>query len=99
MFKQKLPIIEEQIRNLVTDDPSIVEASLEKYSDFVCPDNMSIIQRYDICVYLFVVEVILFTVFLFLIRGIYCTLFLCYDLNKNKNYLYLFQFVGHLCSI
>lgn len=41
----KLPLIEEQIGNLVTDDPSVVEASLEKYSDLVCPDNMSIIQR------------------------------------------------------
>ncbi|KAL8154719.1 hypothetical protein AgCh_000176 [Apium graveolens] len=41
----KLPLIEEQIGNLVTDDPSVIEASLEKYRDFVCPDNMSIIQR------------------------------------------------------
>ncbi|KAL8154716.1 hypothetical protein AgCh_000173 [Apium graveolens] len=43
----KLPLIEEQIGNLVTDDPSVVEASLEKYSDSVCPDNMNIIQRYE----------------------------------------------------
>ncbi|XP_063940455.1 3-hydroxyisobutyryl-CoA hydrolase-like protein 1, mitochondrial isoform X2 [Daucus carota subsp. sativus] len=40
-----LPLIEEHIGNLVTDDPSVVEASLEKYSDLVYPDNMSIIQR------------------------------------------------------
>lgn len=45
-FKQKLPLIEEQIGKLVTDDPSVVKASLEEYSDPVYPDDMSIIQRY-----------------------------------------------------
>lgn len=46
LFKQKLPLIEEKLRKLVTDDPSVVKASLEEYSDLVYPANMSIIQRY-----------------------------------------------------
>lgn len=46
LFKQKLPLIEERIGKLVTDDPSVVKASLEEYSDLVYPDDMSIIQRY-----------------------------------------------------
>lgn len=43
----KLPLIEEHIGNLVTDDPSVIEASLEKYSDFIYPDNKSVIQRIE----------------------------------------------------
>ncbi|KAK1400691.1 3-hydroxyisobutyryl-CoA hydrolase-like protein 1, mitochondrial [Heracleum sosnowskyi] len=41
----KLPLIEEQIGKLDTDDPSVVKASLEEYSDPIYTDNTSIIQR------------------------------------------------------
>lgn len=41
----KLPLIEEQLTNLVTDDPSVIEATLENYGDLVTPDNTSIVQR------------------------------------------------------
>ncbi|KAK1414865.1 hypothetical protein QVD17_30626 [Tagetes erecta] len=33
--------IEECLKNLVTDDPSVIKTSLEKYSDFDYPDNNS----------------------------------------------------------
>ncbi|KAI8001433.1 O-fucosyltransferase 7 [Camellia lanceoleosa] len=37
----RLPLIEEQLGKLVTDDPSIVETSLAKYGDIVYPDRAS----------------------------------------------------------
>lgn len=32
-------MVEEKLGELVTDDPSVVEASLEKFSELVCPDK------------------------------------------------------------
>lgn len=45
-FLQKLPLIEEELGKLVTDDPSVIEACLEKYSDLVYPDMNSVIHRF-----------------------------------------------------
>lgn len=42
---QKFPALEEQLGKLNTDDPSVVEAALEKYSDLVYPDKSSIVHR------------------------------------------------------
>ncbi|GMP62013.1 hypothetical protein CsSME_00024277 [Camellia sinensis var. sinensis] len=41
----RLPLIEEQLGKLVTDDPSIVETSLAKYGDIVYPDRASVLHR------------------------------------------------------
>nr|XP_043628650.1 3-hydroxyisobutyryl-CoA hydrolase-like protein 1, mitochondrial isoform X2 [Erigeron canadensis] len=42
-----LPAIEECLRNLRTEDPSIIETSLQNYSDIDYPDNSSIIRRIE----------------------------------------------------
>ncbi|KAL4599990.1 hypothetical protein ACB092_11G165900 [Castanea dentata] len=44
----KLALIEEQLGKLDTDDPSVIENSLEKYSDLVCLDNISVLHRIEI---------------------------------------------------
>ncbi|PNY03500.1 3-hydroxyisobutyryl-CoA hydrolase-like protein mitochondrial-like [Trifolium pratense] len=44
----RLPLIEEQLGNLVTDDPSVIEATLEQYGDLVHPDSSSVLQRLEI---------------------------------------------------
>ncbi|CAI9101343.1 OLC1v1038644C1 [Oldenlandia corymbosa var. corymbosa] len=41
----KLPLIEEQLRSLLTDDPSVVESSLQNFGDIVHPDQASVIHR------------------------------------------------------
>ncbi|KAK9274058.1 hypothetical protein L1049_018872 [Liquidambar formosana] len=43
----RLPLIEEQLRKLITDDPSVIETSLEKFGDLVYPDKMSVIHRIE----------------------------------------------------
>ncbi|KAL9264529.1 3-hydroxyisobutyryl-CoA hydrolase-like protein [Drosera capensis] len=43
----RLPQIEEHLGNLVTDDPSVIEASLGNLGDLVAPDNMSVIRRME----------------------------------------------------
>ena len=43
---QKLPLIEEQLGKLVTDDPSVVETTLGEYGDLVYPDNSSVLKRF-----------------------------------------------------
>ena len=43
---QKLPQIEENLHNLVTDDFSVVEAALQEFADVVTPDNMSVLRRF-----------------------------------------------------
>ncbi|KAJ4950671.1 hypothetical protein NE237_027503 [Protea cynaroides] len=48
----RLPLIEEQLGILVTDDPSVIESSLENYCDLVYPDKKSAfhrIERIDKC--------------------------------------------------
>ncbi|KAK4592852.1 hypothetical protein RGQ29_017133 [Quercus rubra] len=44
----KLALIEEQLGKLDTDDPSVIETSLEKYSDLVYLDNISVLHRIEI---------------------------------------------------
>ncbi|WVZ17507.1 hypothetical protein V8G54_010489, partial [Vigna mungo] len=44
----RLPLIEEQLGKLVTDDPSVIEATLEHYGDLVHPDSSSVLQRIEI---------------------------------------------------
>ncbi|KAL2460866.1 3-hydroxyisobutyryl-CoA hydrolase-like protein 1 [Abeliophyllum distichum] len=43
----KLPLIEEQLGNLVTDDPSVIETCLENHGDLVCPDKKSGVHRFE----------------------------------------------------
>ncbi|GER31198.1 3-hydroxyisobutyryl-CoA hydrolase-like protein [Striga asiatica] len=43
----KLPLVEEQLGNLVTDDPSVIETSLGNQGDSVHPDQTSVIQRIE----------------------------------------------------
>ncbi|KAF5945045.1 hypothetical protein HYC85_015273 [Camellia sinensis] len=43
----RLPLIEEQLGKLVTDDPSVVETSLAKYGDIVYPDRASVLHRIE----------------------------------------------------
>ncbi|KAL9303639.1 hypothetical protein ACSQ67_020902 [Phaseolus vulgaris] len=44
----RLPLIEEQLGKLVTDDPSVIEATLEHYGDLAQPDSSSVLQRIEI---------------------------------------------------
>ncbi|KAG4119457.1 hypothetical protein ERO13_D11G082000v2 [Gossypium hirsutum] len=44
----KLPLIEEELGNLVTDDPSVIESCLEKYSDAVYPEKISALHRIEV---------------------------------------------------
>ncbi|KAK9068242.1 hypothetical protein SSX86_012353 [Deinandra increscens subsp. villosa] len=39
--------IEECLKNLRTDDPSVIETTLQKYSDFDFPDNNSVLKRME----------------------------------------------------
>ncbi|KAE8038639.1 hypothetical protein FH972_011127 [Carpinus fangiana] len=43
----RLPLIEEQLGKLVTDDPSVIETCLEKYSELVYPDKTSVVNRFE----------------------------------------------------
>ncbi|KAL2477992.1 3-hydroxyisobutyryl-CoA hydrolase-like protein 1 [Forsythia ovata] len=43
----KLPLIEEQLGNLVTDDPSVIETCLENHGDLVRPDKKSAVYRIE----------------------------------------------------
>nr|GEW11191.1 crotonase superfamily [Tanacetum cinerariifolium] len=43
----KLPQVEEYLKNLRTDDPSVIESSLQKYSDLDYPNNSSVIRRIE----------------------------------------------------
>ncbi|TKY68966.1 3-hydroxyisobutyryl-CoA hydrolase protein 1 [Spatholobus suberectus] len=43
-----LPLIEEQLGKLVTDDPSVIETTLEQYGELVHPDSSSVLQRIEI---------------------------------------------------
>ncbi|XP_031263737.1 3-hydroxyisobutyryl-CoA hydrolase-like protein 1, mitochondrial isoform X2 [Pistacia vera] len=47
-LSERLPLIEEALGKLVTDDPSVIEACLEKYCDIVHPDQMSVVHRIEI---------------------------------------------------
>nr|XP_016432840.1 PREDICTED: 3-hydroxyisobutyryl-CoA hydrolase-like protein 2, mitochondrial isoform X1 [Nicotiana tabacum] len=42
--KTRLPLIEEQLGKLITDEPSVIESSLAKFGDIVHPDRMSVLQ-------------------------------------------------------
>ncbi|KAL2892498.1 3-hydroxyisobutyryl-CoA hydrolase-like protein 1 mitochondrial [Bienertia sinuspersici] len=43
----KLPQIEEHLSNLVSDDFSVIETSLQEFADVVSPDNMSVLRRLE----------------------------------------------------
>ncbi|KAI9078458.1 hypothetical protein K1719_039554 [Acacia pycnantha] len=43
----RLPLIEEHLGKLVTDDPSVIETTLEKYGDLTQPDSRSVLQRIE----------------------------------------------------
>ncbi|KAM7512143.1 hypothetical protein LguiB_011018 [Lonicera macranthoides] len=42
-----LPLIEELLGKLVTDDPSVIETILDKYGELVYPDNASVVRRIE----------------------------------------------------
>lgn len=44
----RLAWLEERLGKLVTDDPSVVEASLSQYGDLVFPDRSSVLYKFDI---------------------------------------------------
>ncbi|XP_006347921.1 3-hydroxyisobutyryl-CoA hydrolase-like protein 1, mitochondrial [Solanum tuberosum] len=43
----KIPLIEEQLGTLITDDPSVIERSLENWGEIVHPDPASILHRIE----------------------------------------------------
>lgn len=43
---QKLPMLEEQLGNLVSDDPCVIENTLDSQGDTVFPDQTSVMHRY-----------------------------------------------------
>lgn len=45
--KEKLPLIEEHLGSLITDDRSVIESSLAQYGCLVYPDLESIVHRID----------------------------------------------------
>jgi hypothetical protein len=42
---KRLAWLEERLGKLVTDDPSIVEASLSQYADLVYPDRSGVLHK------------------------------------------------------
>lgn len=42
---QRLAMLEERLGKLITDEPSVVEASLAQYGDIVYPDKSSVLHR------------------------------------------------------
>ncbi|TXG62586.1 hypothetical protein EZV62_009580 [Acer yangbiense] len=47
-LSERLPLVEEQLGKLVTDDPSVIEACLQNYCDLVYPDQTSVLNRIGI---------------------------------------------------
>lgn len=43
----RLPLIEERLGKLLTDDPSVIESSLEQYGDLVYPDKRSVLHKIE----------------------------------------------------
>ncbi|XP_042507549.1 3-hydroxyisobutyryl-CoA hydrolase-like protein 2, mitochondrial [Macadamia integrifolia] len=43
----RLPLIEERLGKLTTDDPSVIQSSLEQYGDLVYPDRSSVLSRIE----------------------------------------------------
>ncbi|KAK4488545.1 hypothetical protein RD792_004309 [Penstemon davidsonii] len=43
----KLPLVEEQLGKLITDDPSVIETTLGDHGDIVHPDQTSLIHRIE----------------------------------------------------
>ncbi|KAI5345098.1 PREDICTED: 3-hydroxyisobutyryl-CoA hydrolase [Prunus dulcis] len=48
LHSSRLPLIEEELGKIVTDDPSVIEASLDKYVEFVYPDETSVLHRIEL---------------------------------------------------
>ncbi|GLT39588.1 hypothetical protein SLA2020_137710 [Shorea laevis] len=44
---ESLPLIEEHLGKLITDDPSVIETCLEKYSDIAYPEEISALRRIE----------------------------------------------------
>jgi len=42
---QRLPLLEERLGKLITDEPSIVETSLAQYGDLVYPGRSSVLHK------------------------------------------------------
>ncbi|MQM21072.1 hypothetical protein Taro_054104, partial [Colocasia esculenta] len=47
-LSERLGWIEDRLGKLVTDDPSVIETSLEQYSDVAFPENGSAVRRFDV---------------------------------------------------
>lgn len=43
----RLPLIQERLAKLITDDPSVVESSLAQYGDLVYPDKNSVVYKIE----------------------------------------------------
>nr|XP_043630566.1 3-hydroxyisobutyryl-CoA hydrolase-like protein 1, mitochondrial [Erigeron canadensis] len=44
---RNIPLIEEDLRNLITNDPSVIKTTLDKYTDLDYPHNNSIFDRME----------------------------------------------------
>ncbi|KAL3356365.1 hypothetical protein AABB24_017173 [Solanum stoloniferum] len=47
-LSERLPLVEEQLGKLMTDDPSVIGNCLAKFEDVVHLDQMSVFQRIEI---------------------------------------------------
>ncbi|CAN8254121.1 unnamed protein product [Cochlearia groenlandica] len=45
---EEVPVLEEQLKKLLTDDPSVIESALEKCAEVAHPEKSGVIRRIDI---------------------------------------------------
>lgn len=45
---EKLSLVEKELGDLISDDPSVIESSLEKYSDVAYPEKISALHRIEV---------------------------------------------------
>jgi 3-hydroxyisobutyryl-CoA hydrolase len=45
---EEVPVMEEQLKKLLTDDPSVVESCLEKCAEVAHPEKTGVIRRIDL---------------------------------------------------
>lgn len=45
-YVQRLNWIEDRLGKLITDDPSVIETTLQHYGDVVYPEKESVVHRY-----------------------------------------------------
>ncbi|XP_004306970.1 PREDICTED: 3-hydroxyisobutyryl-CoA hydrolase-like protein 1, mitochondrial isoform X2 [Fragaria vesca subsp. vesca] len=48
LHSSRIPLIEEDLGKLVTDDPSVIEACFDKYGELVQPDKSSVLHRIEL---------------------------------------------------